>query len=184
MPPSSQTSSAPIVWVDLEMTGLEPGRHAIVEIATLITDGELRVLAEGPSLVIHQPEEVLSQMDDYVRQMHTRSGLLDKIRASTVSLADAEEATAAFVERHAERGQSVLAGNSVWKDREFLSRSMPRVLSLLHYRILDVSTVKELARRWSPAALYDKKKERHRALDDIHESLDELRHYRATMFRS
>jgi oligoribonuclease len=169
-----------LVWVDLEMTGLDPASCAIVEIATIITDANLGVVAEGPNLVVFQPEEVLATMGDFVRELHTRSGLLERIRASTVSLDQAAAETKAFVESHCQKGTAPLCGNSVWKDRQFLERYMPSVTGLLHYRMIDVSTVKEIVRRWYPASYHaPKKKEVHRALDDILESIDELRWYRS-----
>jgi oligoribonuclease len=172
-----------MVWVDLEMTGLDPETCVIVEIATIVTDAELTVIAEGPCLVIHQPEAELARMNAYVRDLHTRSGLIERIQQSTVSLADAEAATAAFLEGHVQKGTTPLCGNSVWKDRAFLERYMPRVVGLLHYRMVDVSTVKELVRRWYPAPFHaPKKKEVHRALDDIRESIEELRWYRRRVF--
>src|SRR5262249_19184064 len=136
-------AAAPMVWVDLEMTGLDPQTCAIVEIATIITDASLSVIAEGPCLVIHQPEAVLETMSAFVRDLHTRSGLLDRIRSSTTSLAGAEAQTAAFLAAHCQKGMGLLAGNSVWKDRAFLERYMPNVIEFLHYRIVDVSTIKE-----------------------------------------
>lgn len=171
-------------WVDLEMTGLDPERCVIVEIASLVTDGELNLIAEGPALVIHQPEEALATMDDFVRQMHTRSGLLERIRSSTVTLQQATEATAAFLREHCPEARTTpLCGNSVWKDREFLSRWMPAVVEHLHYRIVDVSTIKELVRRWyGPDRQTPKKREVHRAVDDIHESIEELKFYRKNVF--
>jgi oligoribonuclease len=174
---------APMVWVDLEMTGLDPDTCTIVEIATLITDSELKIVAEGPCLVIHQPDESLSKMSDFVRELHTRSGLLDKIRSSTVTLEDAAAQTLAFVQAHSEKGTSPLCGNSVWKDRAFLERYMPAVVAHLHYRIIDVSTIKELVRRWYPPDVsVPKKKEVHRALEDIRESIAELTFYRDRVF--
>jgi oligoribonuclease len=171
-------------WVDLEMTGLDPERCAIVEIASLVTDGDLAVVAEGPSLVVHQPDEVLAGMEPFVRQMHERSGLYERIRASTTSLAEATAQTVAFLREHVEDKTAPLCGNSVWKDREFLARYMPEVLAVLHYRVVDVSTVKELVRRWYPADRQPpKKKEVHRALDDIRESIAELQFYRETIFK-
>jgi oligoribonuclease len=173
-----------MVWVDLEMTGLDPETCAIVEIATLVSDSELNVVAEGPCLVIHQPETVLAGMSQFVRDLHTRSGLLERIHTSTVTLEEATEATFAFVAQHAQKGVSPLCGNSVWKDRAFLEKYMPKVVGYLHYRMVDVSTVKELVRRWYPPAyLVPKKREVHRALDDIRESIEELRWYRAKVFR-
>jgi oligoribonuclease len=171
-----------MVWVDLEMTGLDEQACCIVEIATIITDSNLEVVAEGPCLVIHQPDEVLAGMNDFVRDLHVRSGLLERIRASTVTMEDAGAQTAAFIAGLCEKGTSPLCGNSVWKDRAFLQRQMPEVLALLHYRIIDVSTIKELVRRWSPAHEAPKKREVHRALDDIRESIEELRWYRDHVF--
>lgn len=176
-------SSQRMVWVDLEMTGLNPDVSVIVEIATIVTESDLSVVAEGPNLVIHQPDEVLASMSDFVRELHTRSGLLERIRASDVSLADAARETGAFLAKHCSKGTAPLCGNSVWKDRAFLERYMPSVIELLHYRIVDVSTIKELAKRWYPGSLVaPKKKELHRALDDIRESIEELRWYRANLF--
>jgi oligoribonuclease len=172
-----------MVWVDLEMTGLEPETCVIVEIATLVSDYELNVVAEGPCLVIHQSDEVLATMNAFVRELHTKSGLLERIRSSTVTLEEAADQTLAFLEQHAHKGVSPLCGNSVWKDRAFLERYMPKVVSYLHYRMVDVSTVKELVKRWYPPRFHaPKKKEVHRALDDIRESIDELRFYRSKVF--
>lgn len=172
-----------LVWVDLEMTGLDPASCTIVEIATLVTDGDLNLIAEGPNLIIYQPEAALAHMSDFVRDLHTRSGLLDAIRRSTTSLALAEAETLAFLAAHTTQGTAVLAGNSVWKDRAFLEVYMPRIIAHLHYRMIDVSTVKELVRRWYPPELMaPKKQDRHRALDDIRESIEELRWYRAKVF--
>jgi oligoribonuclease len=172
-----------LVWVDLEMTGLEPETCAIVEIATIITDTNLAVVAEGPCLVIHQPEAVLATMSAFVRDLHTRSGLIERIQRSTTPLAEAEAQTVAFLEAHCQKGTALLCGNSVWKDRAFLERHMPAVIGFLHYRMVDVSTIKELVRRWYPPAYHaPKKKEVHRALDDIRESIEELRWYRSQVF--
>ena len=172
-----------LVWVDLEMTGLDPDTCTIVEIATVVTDQDLTILAEGPSLVIRPSDEMLARMSDFVRALHVKSGLLDRIHASTVTLADAQRETLAFLEQHARKGSSPLCGNSVWKDRAFLERYMPDVVAFLHYRMIDVSTIKELVRRWYPAPFHaPKKKEAHRALDDIRESIEELAWYRARVF--
>jgi oligoribonuclease len=174
-----------LAWIDLEMTGLDPARHAIVEIATIVTDDELAVVAEGPDLVVAQPPEVLADMDDVVRKMHTRSGLLDQITASTVSLAEAGERTFAFIRSHVPEPRSVpLAGNSIGMDRRFLAAHLPQIEEYLHYRSVDVSTLKELCRRWYPEALHGapKKAGGHRALDDIRESIAELAYYRTAMF--
>jgi oligoribonuclease len=172
-----------MVWVDLEMTGLDESTCTIVEIATIVTEPDLTVVAEGPNLVIHQPEEVLATMSDFVRELHQRSGLLDRIRSSSVSLEGAEAETCAFLSRHCDKGTAVLCGNSVWKDRAFLQRYMPGLLAFLHYRLVDVSTIKELVRRWYPSSAAPTKREVHRALDDIRESIEELRWYRAGVFR-
>jgi oligoribonuclease len=174
-----------LAWMDLEMTGLDPARHVIVEIATLVTDDELNVVAEGPDLVVRQPPEALALMDDVVRKMHTRSGLLAQIEASTVSLADAGEATLAFLREHCgEAGTVPLCGNSIGMDRRFLAVHLPAVEQYLHYRSIDVSTIKELCRRWYPAVLKaaPSKVGTHRALDDIRESVAELAYYRSSVF--
>jgi len=173
--------------MDLEMTGLDPDRHVIVEIATLVTDDELEIVAEGPDLVVHQPPEALAAMDRVVRDMHTRSGLLAAIEASTTSLDEAGAATLAFILEHVPDARTVpLCGNSIGTDRRFLARHLPAIEDHLHYRSIDVSSVKELARRWYPAALADapSKTGGHRALDDIRESVAELRYWRATVFRT
>ena len=173
-----------LVWVDLEMTGLDPDTCAIVEIATLVTDQDLNLIAEGPSLVIRPPDADLARMSDFVRELHDKSGLLGRILASEVTVGEAERQTVAFLEQHlGAKGTSPLCGNSVWKDRAFLERYMPGMLPWLHYRMIDVSTLKELVRRWYPAPLHaPKKKEAHRALDDIRESIEELKWYRSKVF--
>ena len=176
-----------LAWMDLEMTGLEPDKHVIVEIATLITDDNLEIVAEGPDLVIGHPPDAMSRMDDFVREMHTRSGLLPLIEASTTTLEEAGERTLAFLKEHIAEPRTVpLCGNSIGTDRRFLARFYPEIEDYLHYRSVDVSTLKELARRWYPEALTNapKKARGHRALDDIRESLDELRYYRTQLFRS
>ena len=171
--------------MDLEMTGLDISRHVIVEIATLITDDDLAIVAEGPDLVVHQPPEALAAMDDVVRDMHTRSGLLPAIEASTVSLEEAGRITLDFLRvQIPERRTVPLCGNSIGTDRRFLSAHLPDVEDHLHYRSVDVSTIKELCRRWYPGLLQaaPRKAGGHRALDDIRESLDELRYYRSAVF--
>ena len=176
-----------LAWMDLEMTGLEPERHVIVEIATLITDDNLEVVAEGPDFVIHQSVEAMARMDDLVREMHIRSGLLPLIEASTTTPEEAGARTLEFLKEHIVEPRTVpLCGNSIGTDRRFLARWYPEIEDYLHYRSVDVSTLKELARRWYPEVLAaaPKKARGHRALDDIRESLDELRHYRAQLFRS
>jgi len=175
-----------LVWIDLEMTGLDPARDTIVEIATLVTDDDLAVVAEGPDLVVHQPPEALAVMDDFVRQMHTKSGLLPRIEASTTTLEQAGAETLAFIKEHVPLPRTVpLCGNSIGTDRRFLARYLPEIEEHLHYRSVDVSTIKELARRWYPDVLKGRpeKEGRHRALDDIRESVEELRYYRETVFK-
>jgi oligoribonuclease len=170
-----------LVWVDLEMTGLDPERCVIVEIATLVTDARLEVIAEGPCLILQAGEQELADMAPEVREMHTRSGLLDAIRASKVTLADATRQTLDFLVAHCEPRTAPLCGNSIWKDRQFIERYMRPVDAHLHYRTIDVSTVKELGKRWYRAEP-PKKKEAHRALDDIHESIEELRYWQRRLF--
>ena len=175
-----------LVWMDLEMTGLDPERERIIEIATIVTDAALEIIAEGPELVVHQPESVLAAMDEWNQTHHGESGLIDRVRRSSISEAEAQEQTLAFLREHCAPGQVPLAGNSVHQDRRFLSRYMSELDGFLHYRIVDVSTVKELARRWYPSeyAARPDKKESHRALDDIRESIAELRYYRDSIFRA
>jgi oligoribonuclease len=172
--------------MDLEMTGLDPRRHTILEIACLVTDDELRIVAEGPDLVVTATEEQLATMDDVVREMHTRSGLLDEIGRSTLSLADAGRATLDFLRQHLDApGMVPLAGNSIGTDRRFLAAQLPELEQFFHYRSVDVSTIKELARRWYPQALAGApaKRTTHRALEDIKESVAELAYYRTAIFK-
>lgn len=174
-----------LVWMDLEMTGLEPARHVIVEIATIVTDDQLEIVAEGPDLVIHADNAQLGEMDDFVTDMHTKSGLLKQISLSSTGLEEAKEATLHFIMEHVKKPRSVpLCGNSIGTDRRFLDAYMPEIENFLHYRSIDVSTAKELARRWNPAVLkgIPKKETSHRALDDIRESIAELRHYKEHFF--
>jgi oligoribonuclease len=176
-----------LVWMDLEMTGLDPAHHTIVEIACLVTDDDLELVAEGPDIVVHQPPEALAAMDAVVRAMHTESGLLREVETSTVSLSAAGAQVLGFIRAHVEDPSEVpLCGNSIGTDRRFLAAHLPQVENALHYRSIDVSSVKELCRRWYPEALASAppKKGGHRALDDIRESVAELRHYRATIFRA
>ena len=168
------------------MTGLDPGRHVIVEIATLLTDDDLTIIAEGPDLVVHQPPEALAEMDQVVVEMHTRSGLLPAIAASTTTLAEAGAATLAFLAEHvAEPGTVPLCGNSIGTDRRFLAAYLPEIEAFFHYRSVDVSTIKELSRRWYPGVLSaaPRKSGGHRALDDIRESVSELAYYRSAVFK-
>jgi len=171
-----------LAWIDLEMTGLEPDRDTILEIATLITDGDLNAIAEGPNLAIHHPEAVLTAMGQWCREHHGASGLSDRVRQSAISLAEAEAATLAFLHRHLPERTTPLCGNSVHQDRRFLQRYMPTLEGFFHYRNLDVSTVKELARRWYPALPPYQKAESHLALADIRESVGELAYYRQHLF--
>lgn len=175
-----------LAWMDLEMTGLDPQRHTIVEIATLVTDDELEVVALGPDLVVHVEAAQLDRMDSYVRDMHTRSGLLAEIESSTLSLADAGAATLEFLKEHVPQKHSVpLAGNSIGTDRRFLSLQLPEIDDWLHYRSVDVSSVKELCRRWYPDVLAGAppKGGAHRAMGDIKESVAELAYYRTAVFK-
>lgn len=175
-----------LAWMDLEMTGLDPDVNVIVEIATLITDDELDIVAEGPDLVVSASADDLARMDEVVRSMHTRSGLLPAIEASTLTLEKAGAETLAFLKEHIPADTVPLCGNSIGTDRRFLSRWLPEVDGWLHYRSVDVSTVKELARRWYPdvVASQPPKAGAHRALGDIIESVAELRYYREHVFRS
>ncbi len=181
-----RTLGGVLAWMDLEMTGLDPTRDVIVEIATIITDDELEIVAEGPDLVVHQPDEVLEAMEPVVVEMHTRSGLLDMIRASELSLDEAGRRTLSFLQEHIDAARAVpLCGNSIGTDRRFLAAHLPEIEDFLHYRCVDVSSIKELARRWLPAELKGAptKVGSHRALDDIRESIEELRYYREHLFR-
>jgi oligoribonuclease len=171
--------------MDLEMTGLDPDVDVIVEIATLVTDDELNVVEEGPDLVIHQPEDKLAGMNQIVVDMHTKSGLLDLIRTSTVSLEEATRLTLEFIRKHVPEARTVpLCGNSIGTDRRFLARYMPEIEDHLHYRSVDVSTIKELAKRWYPKVGIERphKNGTHRAMDDVRASVDELRFYRGKVF--
>ena len=174
-----------IVWVDLEMTGLDPSRHVIVEVAALVTDAELNIIDDGVDLVVHATDAELAEMDDFVTEMHSSNGLLDDIKASTTSIRDAEDAVLELVAKHCDPAHPApLAGNSIATDRAFIRAQMPRLDDALHYRMIDVSTVKELSRRWFPKAYYNQPEKgmAHRALADIVESIRELDYYRRAAF--
>ena len=172
-----------LIWIDLEMTGLNTDRDTIIEIATVVTDKELAILAEGPVLAIHQSDEVLARMDEWNRRQHGSSGLLARVRASRLTLAEAQQRTLEFLTPLVNAGSSPMCGNSICQDRRFLARYMPDLERFFHYRNLDVSTLKELARRWAPAVADSFVKQgTHLASADIHESIRELRHYRARLF--
>jgi oligoribonuclease len=176
-----------LVWMDLEMTGLEPDTDVIVEIATLVTDDDLNIVAEGPDLVIHQPAAVLSIMKPIVVEMHTKSGLLDAITSSTITLEEAGAATLEFIKLHVPEARTVpLCGNSIGTDRRFLAKYLPEIENYLHYRSVDVSSIKELAKRWFPKSGIDRpnKGGMHRAMDDVRESVRELQYYREKFFVS
>jgi oligoribonuclease len=174
--------------MDLEMTGLDPEVHVIVEIATLVTDDDLNIIAEGPDLVVHQPDEALSHMDDFVTNMHTTSGLLDLIKTSTISNDEAMRQTLEFIKLHSpEKGKIPLCGNSIRTDRSFLAKYMPDIENWLHYRCVDVSTVKELVKRWNPGLEHARPTSggiTHRAMDDVRDSVAELKYYRERVFKS
>jgi oligoribonuclease len=173
-----------LIWVDLEMTGLEPQQDQIIEIATIVTDKDLNILEEGPVIAIHQPDAILEGMDEWNTQHHGDSGLTARVRASQHSMRDAELATLEFLRRYLEPGKSPMSGNSICQDRRFMARLMPELEAFFHYRNLDVSTLKELARLWKPDLLAGfEKKGAHLALDDIRESIAEMAYYRETFIR-
>lgn len=173
-----------LVWIDMEMSGLDADKEHILEIAALVTDGDLEIVAEGPELVVHQPDDVLAGMDAWNTEHHGASGLTERVRASTVSVEEAEDQVLAFLKEHCAPGMAPLCGNSIHQDRLFLRRFMPRIDTYLHYRHVDVSTVKELGRRWYPGRFGKRpqKKSQHRAMDDVRESVEELRYYREAFF--
>ncbi len=168
-----------LIWVDMEMTGLDPAKDLIIEVAVVVTDLHLNILAEGPVLAIHQSDEVLDKMDNWNKGTHGRSGLIERVKASTVTEADAEQATIDFLRHFVPAGKSPMCGNTICQDRRFMARGMPKLESFFHYRNLDVSTLKELCKRWKPElASGFKKHQKHTALADILESIEELKYYR------
>ncbi|MBL4280691.1 oligoribonuclease [Vibrio fluvialis] len=172
-----------LIWIDLEMTGLDPETHKIIEIASIVTDSQLNILAEGPVLAVHQPESELQKMDDWCTNTHSNSGLVERVRQSSVNEDDAVAQTIAFLEQWVPAGKSPICGNSIGQDRRFLYKHMPRLEEYFHYRYIDVSTIKELTRRWKPEVLDGFSKQgSHLALDDIRESIAELKFYRGTIF--
>lgn len=180
----ANAKSQRLVWIDLEMTGLDPNRERIIEVATIVTDADLNVIAEGPVLAVHQSEALMAGMDDWNQRTHGESGLVARVRESTTDTAEAERATLEFLREYVTPGCSPMCGNSVHQDRRFLEREMPELLAFFHYRNLDVSTLKELAKRWNPGALAGfSKRNVHLAMDDIKESIAELAHYRQTFLR-
>ena len=171
-----------LVWIDMEMTGLQPDSDRIIEIALLVTDPQLELLAKGPVLVVHQPDSVLEAMDTWNKSVHKKSGLIERVRAAAMTEAQAESEALAFLARHIPAASSPMCGNSICQDRRFLARWMPKLEAFFHYRNLDVSTLKELVRRWKPEAAKGFAKEgRHEALADILESIEELKYYRRTV---
>lgn len=172
-----------LIWIDMEMTGLQPDSDRIIEVALIVTDGQLAVLAESPAWVLHQPDEVLAAMDSWNRGTHGKSGLIEKVRASGLAEAEVEAAAIEFLTPHVPANASPMCGNSICQDRRFLARWMPQLEGYFHYRNLDVSTLKELVRRWKPEAAKGFSKEgKHQAIADIYDSLEELRFYRKMIF--
>lgn len=178
-------NSENLIWIDLEMTGLDVSQDRIIEVATIVTDSQLNIIAEGPVFAIHQSDEVLAKMDEWNVTHHTRSGLVARVKASMVTEMQAEAEMLAFLQQYVPPGESPMCGNSVWQDRRFLSCYMPALEKYFHYRLIDVSTLKELAKRWAPK-IYGaiRKESQHLALADIRESIDELKYYRAHYLRA
>lgn len=172
-----------LIWIDLEMTGLDPEKMVIIEIASIVTDDNLEIIAEGPNIAINYPEEVLNSMEEWSMTHHTASGLLDRVRASHHDCMQAEKETLEFIKLHCNKDESPLCGNSVWQDRRFLIKYMPELEGFFHYRIIDVSTIKELVRRWHPTLPPYEKNKDHLALGDIRESINELKYYRREVFK-
>ena len=175
--------SEPLVWIDLEMTGLDPDENVIIEIATVVTDGDLNILGIGPNLAIFQPEEELAKMDEWNITHHTANGLIEAVTESEITNATAEARTLEFLREHCVEGKSPLCGNTIGQDRRFLRQHMPELHDFLHYRSIDVTSVKEIARRWYPTSERFNKPVGHRAMDDIMGSIEELNHYRTNIFK-
>jgi len=173
-----------LVWIDLEMTGLDIDSESIIEIATVITDGELNILAEGPNLAICVSEELLANMDEWNTSHHNQSGLVERVRNQSVSVEEAEKQTIEFISKWVDKGVAPLCGNSIWNDRKFMEKEMKQLVQYLHYRMIDVSTIKELSKRWYPDIEGFQKKGCHLALDDILESIEELKYFRNKLFNS
>ena len=181
---TTKADETPLIWVDMEMTGLDPDNDRVIEVAVVVTDAQLVVIAEAPVYAIHQTDAVLAGMDSWNTGTHGRSGLTERVRASTFTEAEVEEALIDFLKKHVSRGKAPMCGNSICQDRRFMARAMPKLEAFFHYRNLDVSTLKELCKRWKPdVAASFKKHQKHEALADIHESIDELKHYRAHFLR-
>lgn len=173
-----------LVWIDLEMTGLNPEKEGIIEIATIVTDKNLNIIEEGPDIVIRQPAKLLKGMDEWNQKQHKKSGLIDQVKASKISLRQAEKKTLDFIKKHCVPQKTILCGNAVYHDRRFIIKHMPKLNAFLHYRLVDVSTLKELTQRWYPKTKEaPKKTENHRALSDIRESIEELKFYRKHYFK-
>jgi oligoribonuclease len=177
--PTTKPNEFNLVWIDMEMTGLDPENDRIIEVAAVVTDMELNILAEGPVFAIHQSDETLAKMDNWNKSTHGRSGLIDRVKATSITESEAEQALVAFLKRYVPAGKSPMCGNSICQDRRFMARGMPKLEAFFHYRNLDVSTLKELCRRWKPDLVKGfKKHQKHTALADIIESVEELRYYR------
>lgn len=182
--PTTPTNEFRLVWLDMEMTGLDPDKERIIEVAVVITEPDLTVVAEGPVLVIHQDDQILNAMDKWNTSTHGKSGLIDKVKASTMTESEAEVVLIAFMSQYVPAGKSPLCGNTVSQDRRFMFNYMPKLEQFFHYRTIDVSTLKELARRWNPALLKGfEKHSKHQALADIHESIEELKYYRENFIK-
>ena len=171
-----------LIWIDLEMTGLDTDNDLIIEIATIVTDPQLNILEEGPVLAIHQPDEILDQMDEWNTRQHNQSGLVERVKNSPYDIAEAESLTLAFLEKFVSRGKSPMCGNSICQDRRFMHRLMPNLEQYFHYRNMDVSTIKEIVKRWAPDKKEYEKQGAHLALDDIRDSINELKFYREHVF--